>query len=39
MELEVNIPMTVDTKCYQIFESVISQSTARLDVMNLEIHR
>ena len=39
MELEVQIPMTAGTKCYQIFESVVSQSTPRLDVMNLEILR
>ena len=39
MELEVHIPMTAGTKCYQIFKSVVSLSTARLDVMNLEILR
>ena len=39
MELEMHIPMTADAKCYQVFESVVSQSAPRLDVMNLEILR
>jgi len=39
MEFQVYIPVTAGAKCYQIFESVVSLSTSRLDVMNLEILR
>jgi len=39
MEWEVHIPMTADAKCYQIFESVVSQPAPGLNVMNLEILR
>ena len=39
MELEVHIPVTAGAKCYQIFESIVSQSAPGLNVMNLEILR
>jgi len=39
MEFQVYIPVTAGAKCYQIFEGVVSQSTPRLDVMNVEILR
>ena len=35
----MHIPMTAGTKCYQILQSVVSQSPPRLNVMNLEILR
>ena len=36
MELEVHILMTAGTKCYQIVESVVPQSTPWMDVMHLK---
>ena len=39
MEFQVYIPVTAGTKCYQIFEGVVSQSPPRLDGMNMEILR
>jgi len=37
MEWEVHILVTADAKCYQIFESVVSQPAPGLDVMNVKI--
>ena len=36
MELKMHISMTGDTKSYQIFESVVSQSTPWIGVMHLK---
>ncbi len=38
MELEMHIPMTADTECYQVFGRIISQTTPSIEMMHLKAY-